>query len=198
MTKNNFIILNLIKSFLTSIKFTFDNLSRKIKNPCLVINKNLFQKENLKMKNSKNKKLFTYMVVGALVMALSISCKSNEEPSTPELSQYAVIYAYNNKDFGSNENQYFVIGINSDNTVDYCVSDNKSFSTVKGTFPAYFFISSDSSYNLKLTVDKPIGDAGLTFSSDGNTITYRVDRMIDGVYGEKHLKAQTFAMTKVS
>ena len=33
--------LNLVKSFLTSI--TFDSLSRKIKNPCLVINKNLFQ-----------------------------------------------------------------------------------------------------------------------------------------------------------
>ncbi|WP_302368745.1 hypothetical protein, partial [Brachyspira aalborgi] len=71
---------NLVKTFLTSIKFTFDSLSRKIKNPCLVINKNLFQKENLKMKNSKNKKLFTYMVVGALVAALSISCKSNEVP----------------------------------------------------------------------------------------------------------------------
>ena len=69
---------NLVKSFLTSIKFTFDSLSRKIKNPCLVINKNLFQKENLKMKNSKNKKLFTYMVIGALVMALSISCKNDE------------------------------------------------------------------------------------------------------------------------
>ena len=69
---------NLVKTFLTSI--TFDSLSRKIKNPCLVINKNLFQKENLKMKNSKNKKLFTYMVVVALVMALSISCKSNEVP----------------------------------------------------------------------------------------------------------------------
>ena len=38
--KNNFIILNLVKSFLTSIKFTFDSLSRKIKNPCLVINTN--------------------------------------------------------------------------------------------------------------------------------------------------------------
>ena len=37
--ENNFAILNLVKSFLTSIKFTFDNLSRKIKNPCLVINK---------------------------------------------------------------------------------------------------------------------------------------------------------------
>ena len=32
------------------------------------------------MKIIKTKKLFTYMVVGALVMALSISCKSNEEP----------------------------------------------------------------------------------------------------------------------
>ena len=30
---------NLVKSFLTSIKFTFDSLSRKIKNPCLVIKK---------------------------------------------------------------------------------------------------------------------------------------------------------------
>ena len=30
------------------------------------------------MKNSKNKKLFTYMVVGALVIALSISCKNDE------------------------------------------------------------------------------------------------------------------------
>ncbi|TXJ33997.1 hypothetical protein EPJ69_03370 [Brachyspira aalborgi] len=37
------------------------------------------------MKNSKNKKLFTYMVVGALFMALSISCKSNEEPEVNRL-----------------------------------------------------------------------------------------------------------------
>ena len=70
--------LHLVKTFLTSIKFTFDNLSRKIKNPCLVINKNSFFKEEIIMHNFK--KLFTYMVVGALVMALSISCKSNEEP----------------------------------------------------------------------------------------------------------------------
>ncbi len=72
----NFAILNLVKSFLTSIKFTFDNLSRKIKNPCLVINKNSFFKEEIIMYNFK--KLFTYMVVGALVMALSISCKNDE------------------------------------------------------------------------------------------------------------------------
>ena len=34
------------------------------------------------MKNSKNKKLFTYMVVGALVMVLSVSCGKN--PTEPE------------------------------------------------------------------------------------------------------------------
>ena len=150
------------------------------------------------MRHFKIKTIFSYVVVAALVIALSISCKSNEEPSTPELSQYAGVYASDNKDFGSSENQYFVIRINSDNTVDYGVSDSKSFSTINGTFPAYFFISSDSSFNLKLTADKIIADAGLTFSSDGNTITYRVDRMIDGVYGEKHLRAYTFTMTKVS
>ena len=50
------------------------------------------------MKNSKNKKLFTYMVVGALVMALSISCKSNEEPKDnthsnhPPAGTYKMVY----------------------------------------------------------------------------------------------------------
>lgn len=37
--ENNFTILNLVKSFLTLIKFNFDSLSRKIKISCLVINK---------------------------------------------------------------------------------------------------------------------------------------------------------------
>ena len=83
--KNNFEIL-INKGFalrpfgkplvLTSINF--DSLSRKIKNPCLVIKKNLYQKEIFKMKILKTKKLFTYMVVGALSLALSVSC-SNED-----------------------------------------------------------------------------------------------------------------------
>ena len=37
------------------------------------------------MKILKTKKLFTYLVVGALVMALSVSCKSNEEPEVNRL-----------------------------------------------------------------------------------------------------------------
>ena len=45
---------NLVKTFLTSIKFTFDSLSRKIKNPCLVINKNSFLRRKLSCIISKN------------------------------------------------------------------------------------------------------------------------------------------------
>ena len=78
--KNKFSILNLVKNFLTSI--TFDSLSRKIKNPCLVINLKLIQfKEEIIMYNFK--KFFTYVVVGALVSALFIGCGKNPaEPGT--------------------------------------------------------------------------------------------------------------------
>ena len=151
------------------------------------------------MKNSKNKKLFTYMVVGALVMALSISCKSNEEPknSVPELSKYAGVYVSDNKAFGSSKNQYFVIRINSDNTVDYGVSDNQSFSTVSGTFHGYFTI--DSLYCLMFNVDGSLGDASLTFSSDGNTITYDIDIPIDGIYDSDYYHTVgKINMTKVN
>ena len=88
--KNNFAILNLVKSFLTLVKITFDNLSRKIKNPCLVINKNLFSR-SIFMKNIKQ--FFTYLVVGALVIALSISCKSNEEPTSGDNGDSYIIHS---------------------------------------------------------------------------------------------------------
>ena len=73
--KNNFAILNLVKSFLTSI--TFDSLSRKIKNPCLVINFKFIFKEDTIMRVSQ--KFLTYVVVGALVMALFVSCKNDDK-----------------------------------------------------------------------------------------------------------------------
>ena len=44
---------NLVKSFLTSIKFTLGSLSRKIKNPCLVINKKFFNKGDTLMYQNK-------------------------------------------------------------------------------------------------------------------------------------------------
>ena len=66
----------LLFNFLTSINF--DNLSEKIKNLRLVINfKFIHTGGNYLMNNFK--KIFTYMVVGALVMALSISCKNEDK-----------------------------------------------------------------------------------------------------------------------
>ena len=58
------------------------------------------------MKNSKNKKLFTYIVVGALVMALSISCKNNDKTgssgySVPKATGYKATDLVNAEYFGT-------------------------------------------------------------------------------------------------
>ena len=64
---------NLVKTFLTSI--TFDSLSRKIKNPCLVINFNFNQRRN-SMKNSKNKFLIAAL---SFMLLFSVSCKNEDK-----------------------------------------------------------------------------------------------------------------------
>ena len=67
------------------------------------------------MKNSKNKKLFTYMVVGALSLALSISCKSNEEPTSDTgwtHQQNPAQGSYTNGNYGSRA----TVTINDDGT----------------------------------------------------------------------------------
>lgn len=49
------------------------------------------------MKNSKNTKIFTLLIAASLILALSISCKSNEDPKDPvEIpSQYYGTWQYN-------------------------------------------------------------------------------------------------------
>ena len=42
----------------------------------------------------KTKKLFTYMIIGALVMALSISCKSNEDPNSGDTKEEKTFASY--------------------------------------------------------------------------------------------------------
>ena len=48
------------------------------------------------MQNLKNKKIFTLLIAVALILALSISCKSNEDPKDPvEIpSQYYGTWVY--------------------------------------------------------------------------------------------------------
>ena len=79
--KNNFAIINLVKTFLTSIKFNFDSLSRKIKNPCLVIKK-FYSKGVCKMKHTKNILKSLLIMVMALLL-LAVSCKKDEGGSKP-------------------------------------------------------------------------------------------------------------------
>ena len=70
---------NLIKSFLTSIKFTFDNLSRKIENPCLVINK-IYSKRVRKMKHTKN--ILKFLLITVMVLSLLLSsCTKYKNPT---------------------------------------------------------------------------------------------------------------------
>ncbi len=72
---------NLVKSFLTSIKFTFDNLSRKIENPCLVINK-IYSKGMCKMKHTKN--ILKSLLITVMVLSLLLSsCNKDKNPTNP-------------------------------------------------------------------------------------------------------------------
>ena len=75
---------NLVKSFLTSIKFTFDSLSRKIKNPCLVINTKFI----LRSSYMNNKKII--LIVLSVLMVAFISCKNKgTDPTTFKVSDIA-------------------------------------------------------------------------------------------------------------
>ncbi|TXJ55997.1 hypothetical protein [Brachyspira aalborgi] len=111
------------------------------------------------MKNSKNKKLFTYMVVGALVMALSISCKSNEEPSSgskagtnPPAGEYSATTFTSSTPYTYYTNKA-------------TVTHNGNGCTISGTLKGYKLISSTNAYktnNFSITVNS------WTENSDGN------------------------------
>ena len=77
--KNNFAILNLVKTILTSI--TFDSFTRKIKNPCLTIKK-IYLQGVCNMKHTKNILKSLLITVMALSL-LAVSCKKDEEGGKP-------------------------------------------------------------------------------------------------------------------
>ena len=90
------------------------------------------------MKILKTKKLLTYMVVGALVMALSISCKSNEEPkATGETSS-------NHPSRGTYTNDFY--GDGSSATVE--INDDGTC-TITGT--AKFANTETQNFNITIT-----------------------------------------------
>ena len=111
----------------------------------------------------KTKKLFTYMVVGALVMALSISCKSNEDPKTEEktFASYAGTWW---GDFGKGVEEALII-INTDGSmVMYDSGGRGSDIPVSSTSIKK---NSDISYTATVTAESGTSEQYIfTFSSD--------------------------------
>ena len=146
------------------------------------------------MKNSKNKKLFTYMVVGALVMALSISCKSNEEPEVNRLHSNhppAGTYKEGVNDAttatvtitgGGCNFKGKALGVNSDNKnqqLDYEITITKWYSGDGSTDKGNFGLG----YQWETTIISPKDCTSFSVYYSGNTIIINFVDNNNKVYG---------------
>ena len=110
----------------------------------------------------KTKKLFTYMVVGALVMALSISCKSNEDPNSGDTKEERTFSYYAGDWWADPERdgtEIKFITINTDGSF-ILIPVNKQVPSSNITK------KSDTSYSAPLTAEGVSGELVFTFSSD--------------------------------
>ena len=110
----------------------------------------------------KTKKLFTYMVVGALVMALSISCKSNEDPNSGDTKEERTFSYYAGDWWGDLEKDGTEIKFITINT-------DGSFILIPANIQvpsSNITKKSDTSYSATVTMDGASGELVFTFSSD--------------------------------
>ena len=128
------------------------------------------------MKNIK--KIFSYVVVGALVIALSISCKSNEEPTVDNTHS-------NHPPTGEYKGQTYLYDVNGaitsdkvDTTINFTSSDTCN---IKGT--AYNTATNTQYYDITITKW-----SGSTDYSGGNVIMF--DGQNSG-YGEAVINSPT-------
>ena len=117
----------------------------------------------------KTKKLFTYMVVGALVMALSISCKSNEDPNSGDTkkedqkTQERTFSYYAGDWWGDLEKdvtEIKFITINTDGS--FILIPAKGMQVPSSNITK----KSDTNYSATATMDGVSGELVFTFSSD--------------------------------
>ena len=111
----------------------------------------------------KTKKLFTYMVVGALVMALSISCKSNEDPNSGDTKEERTFSYYAGDWWGDPEKdgtEIKFITINTDGS--FILIPAKGMQVPSSNITK----KSDTNYSATATMDGVSGELVFTFSSD--------------------------------
>ena len=122
------------------------------------------------------KKFFTYMVVGALVMALSISCKSNEEPSGPKAGSNPPEGTYTSRTDRLD-------GTASSEFASVSVTHNGSGCTITGKLQSLKFNSTQSKYEYKGV------DVTITVNSwyEGNSYTYSDDFVLSPSGSANHI-----------
>lgn len=111
----------------------------------------------------KTKKLFTYMVVGALVMALFISCKSNEDPNSGDTKEERTFSYYAGDWWGdpeSNGTEIKFITINTDGS--FILIPAKDMQVPSSNITK----KSDTNYSATVTMEGVSGELIFTFSSD--------------------------------
>ena len=127
------------------------------------------------MRHFKIKNIFSYLVIAALVTALSISCKSNEEPAKVEIpSQYYGTWVY-----GVTTNEALIINVEYDNNGYSAIIwayDREGNSIASSVFG---YAGSDKTVNFGNSVTKnsdtswTVRDATFSFSSSINgTLSY--------------------------
>lgn len=111
------------------------------------------------MKNIKNKKIFTLLIVAVLILGLSLSCKSNEEPA-PEIeipTLYHGIWVYTD---------------NTNTTALDIESNNEGFrSTILQAGGAKPYLQLTGSNNKFINVTKN-SDTSFTASLNNETVTF--------------------------
>ena len=131
------------------------------------------------------KKLFTYMVVGALVIALSISCKSNEEPTDNTHSNHPPSWTYK----GSTATAIVTTSGGTCNIKGTALSDSNQSLQYDITITKWSGAGSTDSGDVFLG-DYPLGEATVAAPTgytsftvqyyNGNTI--RVNFQVDGTW----------------
>ena len=137
---------HLLSHFLTSINF--DSLSRKIKNPCLVINTKFI----LRSSYMNNKKIIL-IVLSVLVFAF-ISCKKGTDPTTFKVSDIA----------GSWSGEGVSFTIDNNGNVKMTMADGISVDNISFQIPEADWNSEKTEYTIN-GEDVGISGASITFKS---------------------------------
>ena len=140
---------HLLSHFLTSIKFTFDSLSRKIKNPCLVINTKFI----LRSSYMNNKKIIL-IVLSVLTVAFN-SCKDKGTDPTFKVSDIA----------GSWSGDGVSFTIDNNGNVKMTMAEGISVDNISFQIPEADWNSEKTEYTIK-GEEVGLTGASITFKSD--------------------------------